>query len=142
MPALVFALVAVAVGVAGSIQGAANAGLASRIGLAPTLVANTIVVALGVVAFYLATPGKLHAPGTPWHFYVGGACGFFIIAAMAWIFPRIGAAVAMALIVLGQGVAALAIDHYGLWEMPKEPVTLARIAGLALIGGGIVLLRG
>jgi transporter family-2 protein len=143
MSGVLFALIAVAVGVAGSMQGAANAGLAARIGLSATLVVNTIVVALGVLGFYaVSSPqGRFFAAGTRWSFYVGGVCGVFIIASMASIFPRIGAAVATALIVLGQGLAALAIDHWGLFEMPKEPATVTRIAGLLLIGGGVALLR-
>jgi len=49
--------------------------------------------------------------------------------------------VAIALLVLGQGVAALLIDHFGLMGMPKEPITLARVAGLLLVSGGIVIMR-
>jgi transporter family-2 protein len=67
--------------------------------------------------------------------------GFVVILSLAFLFPKIGAALAIALLVLGQGVAALAIDHFGLLGMPQVSVTLTRVGGLLLVGGGIALLR-
>jgi transporter family-2 protein len=64
-----------------------------------------------------------------------------IILASAFVFPRIGAGPAVALMVLGQGAAALAIDHFGLMGLAREPVSLSRIGGFALIMIGITLLR-
>ena len=143
MTSIAYALLAAIAGAAGTIQSAANAGLAARIGLAPALLVNTALVLLGTLAFYAARGdhGGFFPAGTPWALYVGGACGFFVILSLAFVFPRIGAAVAIALVVLGQGAAALAIDHYGWMGMPLQPITAARVAGLLLVGGGIALLR-
>jgi transporter family-2 protein len=44
-------------------------------------------------------------------------------------------------VVLGQSAAALAIDHFGLLGMPKDPITLPRVAGLALLALGVSLVR-
>jgi len=136
-------LIAAAAGVATAFQAAANAGLSSRIGLGAALVVNTSIVLLGTLAFYFARGphGSFVVSGTPWTLYVGGVCGFIVILSLAFVFPRIGAAVAIALVVLGQGAAALVIDHFGLMGMPTEPVTLARVGGLLLVGGGILLTR-
>jgi transporter family-2 protein len=143
MTKIFFGLIAAAAGVAGAFQAAANAGLSSRIGLGAALVVNTSIVLLGTLAFYFArgSHGSFFPSGAPWSLYVGGVCGFVIIVSLASVFPKIGAAVAIALVVLGQGAAALAIDHFGLMGMPKEPVTLARVAGLLLVGGGVALIR-
>jgi bacterial/archaeal transporter family-2 protein len=130
-------------GAATAIQAAANAGLASRIGLAAALVVNTSIVLLATLVYYVArgSYGTFFPPNTPWSLYMGGLCGFVVLLSLASAFPRIGAGVAIALVVLGQGAAALAIDHFGLLGMPVEPVTVARIAGVLLVGGGIVLIR-
>jgi transporter family-2 protein len=143
MTNLLFALMAVIAGVAASVQAAANAGLSSRIGLGAALVVNTTIVLLGTLVFYFARGprGSFFAPSAPWSLYAGGVCGFVIILSLAFVFPKIGAGVAIALVVLGQGAAALAIDHFGLLGMPLEPVTLARVAGLLLVGGGVALMR-
>ena len=133
----------VAAGAATAVQAAANAGLSSRIGLAAALVVNTSIVLVATLAYYFArgSSGTFFPPGTPWSYYVGGLCGFAVLLALAFAFPRIGAGVAIALVVLGQGAAALAIDHFGLLGMPVEPISVARVAGLALVGGGIALIR-
>ena len=143
MTGILFGLIAAAAGVAGALQAAANAGLSSRIGLAAALVVNTSTVLLGTLVFYFARgpQGRFFATGVPWNLYLGGVCGFFIILSLAFVFPKIGAAVAIALVVLGQCVAALAIDHLGLMGMPTEPVTLARVGGLLLVCSGVALLR-
>jgi len=143
MTKILFGLIAAAAGVATTIQSAANAGLAARIGLAAALVVNTAIVLVGTLVFYFARGqyGSFFPAGTPWHLYIGGVCGFIIILSLAFVFPQLGAAVAIALVVFGQGATALVVDHFGLMGMPKEPVTLARLAGLLLVGGGVALLR-
>lgn len=143
MTKVLFAAIAAAAGVASVVQGAANAGLSARIGLTNALLLNTVVVLVATLVFHFArgVHFAFFPPGVPWSLYVGGFCGFVIIVSMAVVFPKIGAAVAIALVVLGQGAAALAIDHYGLMGMPREPVTLARILGIVLLGGGVVLIR-
>jgi len=140
---VLFAALAVLAGVATALQASANAGLSQRVGLGAALVLNTLIVLAGTLVLF-ATRGP-HAnffpAGTPWALYVGGACGFVVILCLALVFPRIGAAWAIALVVLGQSLAALAIDHYGLLGMPRDPVTIARAAGLALVAIGVSLLR-
>ena len=141
---LLFAALAVCAGFASTIQSAANAGLSQRTGLPAALVVNTSIVLLATLVFLMTARGSqpiFFPPGTPWSLYVGGLCGFVIIVVLAFVFPKIGAALAIALMVLGQSVAALTIDHYGFMGMPKDPVTASRIAGLALVAAGIALLR-
>lgn len=143
MTKLLFGLIAAVAGAATSLQSAANAGLASRIGLGAALVLNTLVVLVGTLLFYgfSGSRGSFFPANTPWFLYLGGICGFTVILSLAYVFPRIGAGVTIAILVLGQGAAALAIDHFGLLGMPKEPVTLARVAGMALVCGGMALMR-
>ncbi len=143
MTSIVFALMAAIAGAAGTIQSAANAGLAARIGLPAALLVNTAIVLLGSMAFYFSRgPHQVFfAANTPWTLYVGGVCGFTVILSLALAFPKLGAAVAIALVVLGQGAAAIAIDHFGWLGMPVQPITAVRVAGLLLVGGGIALIR-
>jgi transporter family-2 protein len=140
---LLFAALAVCAGIAGSFQSAANAVLAQRIGLGAALVVNASIVMVGTLALLLARGpyAGFYRAGTPWSLYIGGFCGFVVILSLAYVYPKIGAALAVALLVLGQSVAALAIDHYGLMGMPSVPVTASRVAGLALVAGGIALIR-
>jgi len=140
---LLFAFAAIGAGAAVAFQSATNAGLAARTGLAAALIINTIVVLLGALVFFFASGarGTFFPAGTPWSLYTGGLCGFAIILAAAFVFPRIGVGPAVALIVLGQGAAALAIDHFGILGLARQPISLSRIAGFALILVGVALLR-
>jgi len=140
---LLFALAAVGAGIATALQAAANGGLATRAGLGAALVLNTCIVLAGALAFFVATGsrGTFFPPGTPWFYYIGGLCGFAVILAAAFVLPRIGAGTAVALMVLGQGIAALAIDHFGLLGVARQPVSPVRLGAFALIVVGVALLR-
>ncbi len=136
------ALAAVA-GIAAALQGAANAGLSSKIGLGSALIVNTTIVLLANIVFWIALGPKTEffPAGTSWTYYIGGVCGFIVILAIAFVIPKQGAALTIALMVLGQGMAALLIDHYGLMGIPQESISPARLGGVGLVLGGIVLMR-
>jgi len=143
MTNLVYAALAVAAGVAATLQAAMNAGLARATGLGPAVVINTIVVlfaSFGMWAAMGAAPTFFPA-GTPWALYLGGLFGFVIVASLTVVFPKIGAAYAIALMVCGQCIAALVVDHYGLIGMPREPMTLQRLIGAALVAAGVAVFR-
>jgi transporter family-2 protein len=135
---------AVAAGAAGAFQTASNSALMGRSSLGAALFLNTSVVWIATAGLLLVDggPRMLAAlPGAPLHHYVGGLCGFAVIASITVAFPRLGAAVALALMVLGQGTVALIIDHYGLWGMRSVPVTGGRMMGVGFIVVGVLLLR-
>ncbi len=138
-----FALAATLAGAAIAVQAAVNAGLAARIGLGAALIVSTTLVLAFCVTFHLATGGTTFSlpSAAPWYVYLGGACGFGFILATAFVFPKLGAASSVALVVLGQGGTALLLDHYGLLGLDREPVSLSRIGAFALIVAGVVLLR-
>jgi bacterial/archaeal transporter family-2 protein len=141
---LVLWTLAVGAGVAGTCQAAANTALAGRAGLGAALMLNTGVVWMGTFVLLLVTggPRMLAAlPGAPLHHYLGGLFGFTVIASITYVFPRLGAAVSLALMVLGQGAMALAVDHYGLWGMRPLAVTGTRLLGIGFVVVGILLLR-
>ena len=143
MMKMAFAAMVVSAGMTMALQPATNAGLSSRIGMSGAILINCVVALFGGIVLYIArgTSRPLFPGDIPWQHYLGGVFGFYIIVTLAFAFPRIGGALAVALVVLGQGIMALVIDHFGLMGMPKDPVTLTRVVGLLLIGGGIVLLR-
>jgi transporter family-2 protein len=140
---LMFGALAIAAGVAVAFQGATNQGLLKSAGIGPALVVNTIVVLIGTIVLWLATgtPTTFFPAGASWTLYLGGVFGFVIIAAAVLVFPRLGAAYAIALMVCGQCLAAMVIDHYGLMGMEQSPVTLQRAIGVALVVAGVAVFR-
>jgi len=63
------------------------------------------------------------------------------IVVSTFLAPRLGVAVTLATILVGQLSAALVVDHYGLFGGPVVRVSLARVAGVALLLAGIMVMR-
>jgi transporter family-2 protein len=142
IPAL-FALVPIGAGIASALQAATNGALTARSALVTALLVNIAGTLVGAAAL-LAVPGmRAPAPpaGTPWTLYLGGVYGLVIIAGLAYAFPRLGGAWSIALFVLGQSATALAMDHFGVLGQARDPASAARVAGLALVVAGVLLLR-
>ena len=78
------------------------------------------------------------APAIAW---IGGLLGAFFVTAAVMLVPRLGVAMTFSLIIAGQMIVTLLIDHFGLLGVPVKEVSLARIAGIVLIAGGVVLIR-
>lgn len=72
---------------------------------------------------------------------VGGVLGAFFVTASVMLIPKLGVALTFSLIVAGQMVFTLIIDHFGLLGVPVREVSIARILGIALITAGVVLIR-
>jgi uncharacterized membrane protein YdcZ (DUF606 family) len=102
------------------------------------------VVLVGTLVLLLATggPRSLAAlPGAPWHHYLAGVAGFTVIDPSPSCSPGWGRPPALALMVLGQGVMALVIDHHGLWGIAPGTGDRPAPAGGGLPGRRMLLLR-
>ncbi|MBB2493391.1 DMT family transporter [Aquipseudomonas ullengensis] len=75
-----------------------------------------------------------------WH-WSGGLLGAFFIATAAYSGPRIGALLFMVLVLAGQLGMALLLDHKGWAGFREAPITAGKAAGMALIIGGLWLIR-
>jgi transporter family-2 protein len=73
--------------------------------------------------------------------YAGGALFLFYILSITWAGPKMGIGNAVFFVLLGQLVAAAAIDHYGLWGAIKSEITLSRFFGIMLMAAGVYLAR-
>ena len=142
----VFYLLATAAGVSFVFQQAVNANLRAELGspwwagfisyLGGTLAMFAMVVALREP--WLTGPSIAR---TSWMSWTGGIFGAVYIAISILLLPRLGAALVVALIVLGQMLGALAFDHFALLGVPENPISLTRLAGAALLVAGVVLIR-
>jgi bacterial/archaeal transporter family-2 protein len=110
-----------------------------------TALASFLVGAAGLGAALLAsraTVGPVTAwEHSAWWHWTGGLLGAAYIVAAVILAPRLGAAALTAAVVAGQMAASVALDHYGLVGFPEHPVSLARLAGAALVILGVVLVQ-
>jgi transporter family-2 protein len=80
----------------------------------------------------------MDAPAVAW---VGGLLGAFFVTAAIVLVPRIGVAMTFSLIVAGQMLITLILDHFGFLGVPVKEVSLARVGGILLITAGVVIIR-
>jgi transporter family-2 protein len=67
--------------------------------------------------------------------------GSIYVTSIIVLVPRLGAALSFGLIIAGQMVFSLALDHSGLFGVPVQPVNWGRILGVLLIFAGILLIQ-
>ncbi|UTW03240.1 DMT family transporter [Amphritea atlantica] len=71
----------------------------------------------------------------------GGLMGAFFVTCMAFFAPRLGATTLLALVISGQILASLLLDHFGAVGFNVHEINLWRILGVILIGTGVLLVR-
>ena len=140
---LVVALVA---GAVLPVQTAVNNRMAVTIG-SPVLGAlvSFAVGTLSILIYSLVSGESLSsltsskdAPAIAW---IGGLLGAFFVTATIILMPRIGVALTISLIIAGQLITALVMDHFGLLGLEVRQVTPLRVLGVVLVGLGSVLIR-
>jgi transporter family-2 protein len=73
---------------------------------------------------------------------IGGLLGAFFITTTLVAVPKLGIALTFSLVILGQMVVTLPMDHFGLLGAAVKEINLSRIVGiLMVIGGTILILR-
>jgi transporter family-2 protein len=141
-----YLLLAVLAGAMMPTQAATNNKMAAIVD--SPILAAFISFVIGTVALFVyvvasGTPlGNIaaarNAPPVAW---IGGVLGAFFVTAAVTLVPRLGVAMTFSLIIAGQMIVTLIIDHYGLLGVPVKEVSLARIAGILLITAGVVIIR-
>ena len=132
-------------GAALPLQAGINGQLARH--LSSFLAAALVSFLVGSAALLLVVLANREVPllgafkSLSWWHWSGGLLGAFFIATAAFAGPRIGALLFMVLVLAGQLGMALLLDHNGWAGFREAPVTLGKAAGLALIIGGVWLIR-
>jgi len=81
------------------------------------------------------------ASGLPWMVWVAGCLGAVFVAATIILTPKLGAALTFSLVVAGQLLMAVLMDHFGAFGIQTQPMSWMRLVGIGLITVGVVLIR-
>lgn len=104
-----------------------------------------IVGMVGLLAYLLAVRTDFsqisHMKQEHWTVWTGGLIGAFYVASIIVLAPRLGLALTFGLTVAGQMVMSLVMDHYGWLGIPVQAISWQRVLGIALIVGGVLLVR-
>jgi bacterial/archaeal transporter family-2 protein len=140
-PYLLFALAA---GAMLPIQFGINAQLATWVGGSVraafvSFVVGAVALLLAVLATASDTPDR--AGEAPWWVWTGGLLGAFYVLGSIVTAPKLGAATLVALILAGQAIASLLVDHFGWVGFEEQPISVLRVFGILLLAGGVALVR-
>ena len=86
-------------------------------------------------------PSTAKLGDAPWWVWVGGLFGAFYVLGSVVTAPRLGAATLVALILAGQAIASLVVDHFGWVGFAEHPISPGRLLGVALVAAGVALVR-
>ncbi|OON63587.1 hypothetical protein B0920_09560 [Massilia sp. KIM] len=142
---LILFLAAFCVGIAISVQAAVNSQLASAIG-ANSVVAALVSFGCGTLVLCLAAlaKGGLGAtlaalPSVPLWKFAGGFLGAAFVFGTVFLAPRIGLLSLVVLVIAGQLLTSMAIDHFGLIQMAARKVSPVRMAGALVVVAGVAI---
>lgn len=142
---IIFYFFAILCGVANSIQSGVNAELRKSIN-------NPIYTAIfsfsiGLVSLLLITPlfkepfpSLASLKSVSWWKWTGGLLGAFFVTTVILSIQRVGSANMLALIVAGQLITAMTLDHFGLLGFKIHPISVWRIIGGIVTVIGVYLI--
>ncbi|QPS08828.1 DMT family transporter [Delftia acidovorans] len=108
-------------------------------GALTSLAVSVMVVVPALWAMRAPTPAVAQAAAGPWWLWIGGVLGAIYVASAAAVTPKLGAGGFLVCVVAGQIVVSVLVDHFGLMGLGARPVNWSRLAGGALILGGVFL---
>ena len=106
-----------------------------------SFVVGTIALVAAALLVRQSLPEIGPASNAPWWVWTGGLLGACFVLASIVVTPRLGAATTIGLVLTGQVVASMVIDHFGLIELPVHEASTPRILGALLIVAGVVLVQ-
>jgi transporter family-2 protein len=133
-------------GAALAMQAGVNSELRMRFGHPALATLTNVLVATGLTASYilvtrLPLPDTETLGGVRWWHWLGGGFGTAYLIIVVVLAPRLGAAPLLSLIVAGQLLAAVALDHFGLLGLPVHAISVGRVVGVVCLIAGAVLIR-
>jgi len=143
---ILFYVLPVLAGIALTLQSGINYQL--RAALNHPILAAFISFLVGTVALLLililskqALPAWQVYSGISWYKFIGGLLGVFIVTVTLLSVKEIGAANMFVLIIAGQLVTAVWMDHFGIMGLTISPVTVKKMAGICLLVAGAWLVN-
>lgn len=147
MPELLIpAILAMAAGASVVTQQVLNAGLRAALNSAAwsgfaSYAVGVACMALLAVALRDPMPSLATVARVPWWAWSGGMFGAIFIGLAIVLLPQLGAATFVALLITGQMLASVAFDHFGWLGLAERALDAPRLIGVALLIGGVVLIR-
>jgi transporter family-2 protein len=142
----VYMLLAATTGVFIALQASANGTFRRNLGYpwwpAFLSICGTTITALLLMAIFRPTvPSAAQFQSTQWWNWIGGPLGAMIVLSGAALIGELGGGVFIALVVGGQMLCSVLLDHFGLMGLPEVRITWGRLLGVVLVIAGVVCIK-
>ncbi|MGC3939537.1 DMT family transporter [Roseobacter sp. EG26] len=141
-------LLVVGIGLAGGFAVGAQAQIAGSMGNRIGGAAGSFIVHLGgavaSLALLIARGGENIGEWKhlPWYMLGSGLFGLVLYLTLSQTIPKLGVTSAITLVVVGQLLVGLLIEHFGLFDASIRSIDLSRIAAVVLLlAGAFLMLR-
>jgi transporter family-2 protein len=146
MHIIIFSLLAAGAGCCIAMQASANGkfrqNIDSPLWASYFSICGTIITAtIAMLIMRPPMPSAATLRETQWWNWIGGPLGALIVVAGATLAREFGAAFFIALVVGGQLLCSLVLDHYALLGLDEQPVTWGRALGALLVVAGVVCIK-
>lgn len=103
-----------------------------------------VVGIAGIILYILLTrqtvswAGVKEAPAYAW---LGGLLGAFYVTVIILAYPKLGPGLTFGLVVAGQMIVSVFLEHYNILVVQQNPVNYMKILGVILVIAGVIILR-
>jgi len=126
-----------------------QAGLNAKLGKAAQnpIQASMISFVVGTIALVLyilisgqtiSWSGLKSAPPYAWF---GGILGAFYVTIIVLAFPKLGPGLTFGLVVAGQMIVSLLLEHYNILVAQPNAISFPKIIGVLLVVAGVIIIR-
>jgi len=129
-------------GAAVGIQSPIAGSLGQRVGgIASSFIVHVSgAIFSGVLLFFVGGEKIRNWQSLPWYMLGAGIFGLILYQSINITFPRLGGALMVTLIIVGQLAIGMLVDHFGWLGAQVHPVSLTRIAGFLILVVGAYLI--
>lgn len=126
-----------------TVNGRLGEALGSALGaaLVSFVVGTACLLAINLVARPTVSLPRVLAARPPWWLWTGGVLGALFVVVNAFDAPILGTSLTVSVVLFGQIVSGLLVDHLGALGAPRRPVTTRKILGTVVVLAGIALVR-
>jgi transporter family-2 protein len=145
MGKIVWIVVAFLAGAFLPLQGGLNALLGKEVKSPMFASLISFIIGTLLIALYIVVTGQsLSWEGmrnVPWYGWLGGLFGAYCLTAIILAFPNLGPGLTFGLLVAGQMMISVILEHFGILIAEPHSISLMRVLGVFLVMGGVVMVR-
>lgn len=100
---------------------------------------GTVILAFLVYFQDVSKPNLSELSSIPWYLWIGGCLGVYAISMSIYTAPKLGFLTFSGLVIFGQLVISMLLDHFGWIGTDKTPINWQRLLGGIIIFIGVLL---